>query len=141
MSRNWKIARSIYNKITSKCPTGTYQSKLQLNPGMFGLRQKYGVAWCTHGNEIPVSNNYTTATTRTTGGHVRFLNFNTEQERYNAWQSFLTKFVRFCVMLDESTKLVPYMSSYIEPWTDKRFKEHFELTDVEWQLIDTVIKD
>ena len=54
--------------------------------------------------------------------------------------SYHTKFSKFCISLDESTKLAPYMGDYTEPWTDERFKQYFELTDIEWQLIDTVIK-
>ena len=88
-----------------------------------------------------MSQYYTTVCSTKYAKNVRYLNFNSEQERYNAWQSYLTKFARFCIMLDESTKLAPYMNNYTEPWTDKRFKEHFKLTDIEWQLIDTVIKD
>lgn len=99
----------------------------------------------THGTDVLnstylVSKNYSTAIQTTLSNNIRFLNFNTEQERYNAWQSYLTKFARFCICMDESTKLAPYMGDYTEPWTDERFKQYFELTDIEWQLIDTVIK-
>ena len=88
-----------------------------------------------------VSTNYKTACAGKPSGHTRFLNFSSETERYNAWQSYLTKFARFCICMDESTKLAPYMGDYTEPWTDERIKQYFGLTDIEWQLIDTVIKD
>ena len=149
MSMNWKIAQSICNKITRKCPIGTFRSKLTKEPeSEFALQTRYGVFFGI-GNHDPngtalgkvVCSNYESAIQNHICGHVRFLNFNSEQERYNAWQSYLTKFARFCVMIDESTKLAPYMDDYSEPWTDKRFKEYFGLTDIEWQLIDTVIKD
>ena len=138
----YEIAKSIYHKLIAKCPQGTYLNALTITPNSnFPLRNKYGVAWCSHGNETVLSENYITSCGTNLGGHVRFLNFNTDQERHNAWQSYLTKFARFCICMDESTKLAPYMDDYTEPWTDERFKQYFGLTDIEWQLIDTVIKD
>lgn len=144
---NWKIAQSIYNKITNKCPIGKLNNASE-RPDINKFSMKYYVArshvsvginpgGCTHYRIV--SQNYTTTCQNQVTSGAKFLNFNTEQERYNAWQSYLTKFARFCVMLDESTKLAPYMDDYSEPWTDKRFKEYFELTDIEWQLIDKVI--
>lgn len=141
---HWKIATSIYNKIISKCPQGTYQRQLTKTPEKsYVISTYYGVSFDERkGTDFQVcSPNNITAFKKTLGSHTRFLNFDTAQEQYNAWQSYLTKFARFCIMLDESTKLAPYMNNYTEPWTDKRFKEHFKLTDIEWQLIDTVIKD
>lgn len=88
-----------------------------------------------------MSKYYTTAIQVNLSQNVRFLNFNSEIERKNAWMSYHTKFSKFCISLDESTKLAPYMDDYTEPWTDERFKQYFGLTDIEWQLIDTVIKD
>ena len=155
MSMNWKIAQSICNKVMKNCYNQTetrtpwllHRIKTDRPNSEFPLRIAWGGSFNTgrtnggsRHNRL-VSLNYTTSCNQTESNNVRFLNFNTEQERYNAWQSYLTKFARFCVMLDESTKLAPYMDDYSEPWTDKRFKEHFGLTDIEWQLIDTVIKD
>lgn len=144
MSMNWKIAQSIYNKIISNCPQGTYQQQLTKTPiTNYPLSSRYGCFFCdgNSAHDYNVSTNYKTACAGKPSGHTRFLNFSSETERYNAWQSYLTKFARFCVMLDESTKLAPYMDDYTEPWTDERFKQYFGLTDIEWQLIDTVIKD
>ena len=147
MSMKWEIVKSIFNKVTSKCPQGKMQQICTKIPQTdYALQIHYGVKMGVsnhnpNGVQIPVCATYELATRNHICGHVRFLNFNTEQERYNAWQSYLTKFTRFCVMLDESTKLAPYMDDYTEPWTDERFKQYFGLTDIEWQLIDTVIKD
>ena len=153
MSMKWEIAKSIYNKIISKCPIGYFRSKLKHQPS-----SAYALRLCPARNTVQapsgvekgksesaafiiLSKDYNIAKRQTLAASVVFLDFNTETERYNAWQSYLTKFARFCVMLDESTKLAPYMDDYTEPWTDERFKQYFGLTDIEWQLIDTVIKD
>ena len=144
----YEIARSIYHKLIAKCPQGTYQQQLTKTvQSQFPLRQNYGMAFSDH-NDNGGCNNfrcvrtiYTSCLNTAPNTHVRFLNFNTENERHNAWQSYLTKFARFCICMDESTKLAPYMDDYTEPWTDERFKQYFGLTDIEWQLIDMVIKD
>ena len=144
----YEIVRSIYNKIVTKCPIGTCRAKFTKQPNSpFPLRCQCeaGLTLCHDPNNTRgfrlVSKNYSTAIMTTIVVNTRFLNFNTAQERDNAWASFLTKFCRFCVSLDESSKVVPFMNNYMEPWTDERFKQYFELTDIEWQLIDTVIKD
>lgn len=155
MSMNWKIAQSIYNKIISKCPIGTFNNTVVKTPNNYSLRfclSRATTQTPTMGNKtggqmrieeaFKITSKHYDVAKRTNPGSVnKFLNFNTEQERYNAWQSYLTKFARFCVMIDESTKLAPYMGDYTEPWTDKRFKEYFELTDIEWQLIDRIISE
>ena len=142
----WKIVQSIYNKIIVKCPVETLNTGQKRNPENYSLRMSTARSATMSEHEIGgttgfrlVSRNYETACRTNLAGGIKFLNFNSEQERYNAWQSYLTKFARFCVMIDESTKLAPYMDDYSEPWTDKRFKEYFGLNDIEWQLIDMVI--
>lgn len=145
---HWKIVTNIYNKVIDKCPIGTYQAKLKKTAQNYALRMYYGILKIENSHDPNGTQAYTycpktysNACKTTAGIHVRFLNFQTEEERFNAFNSYFTKFARFCQMLDESTKLAPYMDDYLEPWTDKRFKEYFGLTDIEWQLIDTVIKD
>ena len=153
MSMKWEIAKSICNKITNKYPIELLKNNFCVNPQTYSLRicntrdttsapgrNNHNGGSGGTGYRI-VSKNYETAKKTHSAGGIKFLNFNTEQERYNAWQSYLTKFARFCIMLDESIKLAPYMDDYTEPWTDERFKQYFGLTDIEWQLIDTVIKD
>ena len=157
MSMKWEIAKSIYNKRINKQEINIFKPKMTSNAtSNFPLRINYARTqlcsdWSKGGNSGSTmrpencfritSKFYTTACKSTPAACVGFLNFNTEQERSNAWKAFHTKFVRFCIMIDESIKLVPYMDDYTEPWTDERFKQYFGLTDIEWQLIDTVIKD
>lgn len=145
---SWKIVKSIYEKVVAKCPVGTYQSKLTKNPKTnFALRQNYGMAFSDHNSNGGcngfrcVRQFFNSCLATTENPHVRFLNFATEQERYNAWQSYLTKFARFCVAMDESTKLVPYMDNYRQPWDDQRFYQHFGLTAEEIWVIENTIKD
>lgn len=59
---------------------------------------------------------------------VKFLNFKTQEEWDNAFDSFHTLFVRFCIAMDESVKLCPYMGDYTKPWTNARFCEYFGIT-------------
>ena len=146
---HWKIVKSIWQKVEAKNPQGTLTAQLTKLPGnnMYALQTRYGVFWGT-GEHDPngtaafklVCSNYSEATKNNVCRHVRFLNFNTEQERYNAWQSYLTKFARFCICMDESTKLAPYMGNYTQPWDDQRFYAYFGLNKIEIQLIETVIK-
>lgn len=145
---SWKIVKSIYEKVVAKCPVGTYQSKLTKNPKTnFALRQNYGMAFSDHNSNGGcngfrcVRQFFNSCLATTENPHVRFLNFATEQERYNAWQSYLTKFARFCVAMDESTKLVPYMDNFQQPWDDQRFYQHFGLTAEEIWVIENTIKD
>jgi len=84
-----------------------------------------------------------------TGAGCKFLNFNTAITRNNAWESYLTKFSRFCIAMDESIKLALYMDDYTEPWTNKRFCDYFGITgyiddehavhNSEWETILNVI--
>ena len=144
-SANWKIVKSIYNKVISKNSIGTYDLNLTKKALTYSLRVMYGISWdaeCHKGNEfITCSSDYNRAQNQKEGTHVRFLNFNTEAERYNAWQSYLTKFARFCIAMDESTKLAPYMGNYTQPWDDQRFYNYFGLTDAEIWVIENTIKD
>lgn len=144
----WQYVQSIYQKLITKCPVGTLKNAtVKPNNMLFPLKY-YITRFATsdhndnggnNGFRI-CSQNYNTAIQATIVAGAKFLNFNTEQERYNAWQSYLTKFARFCIAMDESTKLAPYMDDYTQPWTDERFKEYFELTDEEWKVIDETIK-
>lgn len=142
------IVKGIYDKLVAKCPAGTYGSQLTVKPTTaFPLRQFYGICFTKNSHDMngtqefnTESKNYNQATLTKTGTHVRFLNFDTDVERYNAWQSYLTKFARFCICMDESTKLAPYMGNYTQPWDDQRFYKYFGLNKIEIQLIESVIK-
>lgn len=153
---NWKIVKSIYEKVVAKCPVGTFKKVMTNNSNStYSLRMNYARTqtcgeWSkggTSGSTMKPENCfkitsklYETACKNSSAACVGFLNFNTEQERYNAWQSYLTKFARFCIAMDESTKLAPYMGNYQQPWDDKRFYEYFELTDEEIAVIEDTIK-
>ena len=144
---HWKTVKSIWQKVEAKNPQGTYNAQLTDKPTTaFPLRQYYGIPWSEHNTNgcsshfRTVSIKYQTACQNDRCNHIRFLNFDTEQERYNAWLSYLTKFARFCICMDESTKLAPYMGNYTQPWDDQRFYAYFGLTQPEIQLIETVIK-
>lgn len=152
---HWKIVKSIYDKVVAKCPQGTFDASLNKSVSSnYPLRicithntVKYPIGTGKTGGAINLkdafkitSKHYATATKTTVAAGIKFLNFNTEVERYNAWQSYLTKFARFCISMDESSKLAPYMVNYTQPWDDQRFYAYFGLTQPEIQLIETVIK-
>lgn len=146
----YEIVKSIYHKLIAKCPVETCRKKFTKQPiTQYSLRcnpeahMTSGHSHDLNGTQLYLlmSKYYTTAIQTNLSQNVRFLNFNSDIERKNAWASYHTKFSKFCISLDESTKLAPYMDDYTEPWTDERFKRYFGLTDIEWQLIDTVIKD
>ena len=149
---HWKIVKSIWQKVEAKNPVDTvgtmFVKKLTNYPLRIMItrdstkapgRNNHNGGSGGTGFRI-VSKNYNTATKTHAAGGIHFLNFDTEQERYNAWQSYLTKFARFCICMDESTKLAPYMGNYTQPWDDQRFYEYFGLNKIEIQLIETVIK-
>ena len=145
---HWKIVKSIWQKVEAKNPVGTLNQHSSV-PDNNKFPLKYYTArshvsvginpgGCTQYRIV--SQNYSTACQGVITAGAKFLNFNTDVERYNAWQSYLTKFARFCICMDESTKLAPYMGNYTQPWDDQRFYEYFGLTQPEIQLIETVIK-
>lgn len=143
---NSKITLNIFNKIQKKVKCiRKYQAGISSD---FPLRTVYGGSMDERKgtNFQVVSGNYSTAIKLNQCVNIRFLNFNSENERRNAWSSYLTKFARFCVMLDESTKLAPYMGDCINPrtglrgylseWTDDDFYKYFGITDDEKKIID-----
>lgn len=140
---HWKIVQSIWQKVEAKNPQNKYGAQLTNKPTTaFPLSTRYRCYYndgnSAHDYNVPTK--YKTACIGKISDHIRFLNFNTETERYNAWQSYLTKFARFCICMDESTKLAPYMDNYTQPWDDQRFYEYFGLNKIEIQLIESVIK-
>lgn len=143
---HWKIVKSIWQKVEAKNPVGKIRGMFSKTPSGFSLRclpeAQLSGQHSTGGSTgfRMVSRDYNTVCSQKFAQNVRFLNFNTDVERYNAWQSYLTKFARFCICMDESTKLAPYMNNYTQPWDDQRFYEYFGLNKIEIQLIETVIK-
>lgn len=144
---HWKTVKSIWEKVEAKNPIGKIRGMFSKTPSGFSLRCLPEANVSSSGghdknatNRGLVSYNYETVKSTAHATNVRYLNFNTEEERYNAWQSYLTKFARFCICMDESTKLAPYMNNYTQPWDDQRFYEYFGLNKIEIQLIESVIK-
>lgn len=144
---HWKTVKSIWEKVEAKNPIGKIRGMFSKTPSGFSLRCLPEANVSSSGghdknatNRGLVSYNYETVKSTAHATNVRYLNFNTEEERYNAWQSYLTKFARFCICMDESTKLAPYMGNYTQPWDDQRFYEYFGLNKIEIQLIESVIK-
>ena len=144
---HWRIVRSIWQKVEAKNPVGTIRAQFSKTPTGFSLRCQPEAHMVGAHEHDPngtqafklVSPHYNSVKSTTPATNIRYLNFNTEQERYNAWQSYLTKFARFCICMDESTKLAPYMGNYTQPWDDQRFYAYFGLTQPEIQLINKVI--
>ena len=152
---HWKTVKSIWEKVEAKNPVGTLTAHWTTTPqSQFTVRINYARTQLqephlnhkTGGALRPeklfkiTSDNQQTAYSQKPASAIAYLNFNTDVERYNAWQSYLTKFARFCICMDESTKLAPYMGNYTQPWDDQRFYTYFGLTQPEIQLIETVIK-
>jgi len=150
------VIRSIFNKIEKLNSPGTMNKNLTKNQFKYGLKTLYGVNWGeinTQGGNKGfrlVSKFYETAIDGKCSGHTKFLNFNTEIERKNAWKSYLTNFAKFCIMLDESTKLCPWMGDAVNPrtglkgylgeWTNEDFYRYFELTDDEIKIVEDTMK-
>lgn len=79
-----------------------------------------------------------------------YIEFNTKNEAENWINAGETKFIRFMQLIqsvdaNRRCKYTPWMSDYTQPWTDKRFCEHFGITgyiddehaepDSEWEII------
>ena len=145
---NSKIVTDLFKKISSKIVLKSFETHLTAKPqSNFPLRIKYGIPLTDYNAKGGsskfriVSFNYDTAIEIKDAGHTRFLNFLDNDSRKNCWNSLLTKFVRFCVCLNETMDFVPFMQDYTEPWTDERFYKYFNLTDDEIKLIEDTIKE
>ena len=81
---------------------------------------------------------------KTSCGH-RTVNFETEEESINFFNSLQTKFYIFinrCIKRDMNTpwRYTPYLGDYTHPWTDKDLYEYFNLTPEEIAIIEDEIK-
>ena len=79
----------------------------------------------------------------------KFYSLNSEEERENLLSYLKTKFARFCLAINKTTNR-NNISRYIEniplppldrQWTDKAVVEYYELTQDEWDSIDSFIPD
>lgn len=128
--KNKAVALSIYTKIIAKKVLGKFNERLQDKPSDYSLRINYGVdLGVSHGWIFrATSKNYETACNTDINGHVRFIPCNSDIERRNLWGSILSTFVRYCVLLDESTRLIPLMDDYTKPWDNQRLCTYFGIT-------------
>ena len=82
--------------------------------------------------------------TKASGGH-RTVNFETEEESINFFNSLQTKFYAFintCIKRDMHIpwQYTPWLCDYTHPWTDDDLYQYFELTDDEIKIIEDEIK-
>ena len=109
---------------------------------------------CAHGYTILFTDNGPYAKsgwTKDAGNNYHFINLNSKNEVDNFKKYVTTKSVRFICKLvalggmGGQNNLIPYMSDYTQPWTDKRFCEYFGITGYiddehaepgsEWEII------
>ena len=81
---------------------------------------------------------------KTSCGH-RTVNFETEEESINFFNSLQTKFYIFinrCIKRDMHIpwQYTPWLGDYTHPWTDEDLYKYFELTDDEIKIIEDEIK-
>ena len=81
---------------------------------------------------------------KTSCGH-RTVNFETEEESINFFNSLQTKFYIFisrCIKRDMHVpwRYTPWLGDYTHPWTDNDLYQYFELTDDEIRIIESEIK-
>ena len=115
---------------------------------------------CAHGYTILFTDNGPYAKsgwTKDAGNNYHFINLNSKNEVDNFKKYVTTKSVRFICKLvalggmGGQNNLIPYMSDYTQPWTDKRFCEYFGITgyidddhaepDSEWEIILKTMKE
>ena len=70
------------------------------------------------------------------------VNFKTEDESINFFNSLQTKFYKFinvCIKRDMEIpwKYAPWLGDYTHPWTDEDLYKYFELTNDEIKIIET----
>ena len=71
--------------------------------------------------------------------------FDTKEEAQNCYDTFNTKFAKWCcsnmtVDIHVNPKFAPWLPDYSKPWTDEMLYEYFELTDGEIKEIEQEIK-
>ena len=81
---------------------------------------------------------------KTSCGHCT-VNFETEEESINFFNSLQTKFYKFiniCIKRDMNIhwQYAPWLGDYTHPWTDNDLYKYFELTDDEIKIIEDEIK-
>lgn len=105
---------------------------------MFDWLKKCGV--CTNTNTYEDWKNNEPAATRGDVNNTVCIEFDTFDEALNCYNSMQTMFARylckiFTTDIHVHPKFAPFMGEYNHVWTDKMFKDYFEITDDEWDLI------
>lgn len=82
---------------------------------------------------------------RRESGRNATINFDTQTEADNFFESLQTYFMRYIrLRIDNSMgiswRFCPFMKDYKEKWTDERFCNHFNLTEEEFDIIKKEIK-
>ena len=87
---------------------------------------------------------YVAKSKKTSCGHCT-VNFETEEESINFFNSLQTKFYKFinvCIKRDMNIhwKYAPWLGDYTRPWTDEDLYKYFNLSEDEIKLIESEIK-
>ena len=79
---------------------------------------------------------------------AKVLNFNSQQEVNNFYNSVMNKFFFFLVKhcltsqnIKNTNKFLPYMSDYSHVWTNEMYYDYFNLTETERKLIEEEMED
>jgi site-specific DNA-methyltransferase (adenine-specific) len=77
-----------------------------------------------------------------------FFSFSSEQKAQNFLNYIKTNFCRFCLSIYKNNSqldrgeldIIPWLD-FTQEWTDEKLKDHFNITDKEWEFIESVIPD
>ncbi len=145
-----------FNKLCSLCDVMRNEKDIYFCPITHAMR----AVNCAHGYTILFTDNGPYAKsgwTKDAGNNYHFINLNSKNEVDNFKKYVTTKSVRFICKLvalggmGGQNNLIPYMSDYTQPWTDKRFCEYFGITGYidddhaepgsEWETILNTMKE
>ena len=144
LTKDLKLSADVINSVFKKLLMYTktwLMDNWQKDPTDFSVRIKQGCYVDVNCNFALSSDKLETAFSKKPAGHTRFMNFKTAAEQMNFWKSLKTNFSKLCIAINGGERYVPYMNDYSQPWTDKRFKEYFKLTDEEWSAIANAMKN
>ena len=138
------------NRISNSYQKGKYWVNLAQIRGDVKFRDRIGFPMNT---KLVNDNFYTLCTKKITvetsprkENALNQFSFNTEIEAINFLNFIKTKFVRFTLSIYKNNgnchrgeiSLIPNLD-FIQEWTDEKLKSRFNITDKEWEFIDSVI--
>lgn len=140
---------SIKSKV-EKYPNNLWENKY--NEGLYyvNLSQIRGNVNIGNGNDMLKDDFYTMITrdekTSTTKDKHLYFGFDNKVESDNFIKYIKTKFSRFCLSIYKNNsqlcrgelEIVPWLD-FTQEWTDDKLREKFNITDKEWEFIDSVI--